>query len=291
MRLRLVTGLAAAAVVVGGVWVGAPWLTLLALLGGGLAIREAYRLTPPGVGPMPTVLGIIAVVALLLAAEAAAGPHFLAATGLALAAWAFAAILCVHGGATALLHDATEGLIGDDSRERRVLSTPRFRHRHWRVSERRYGYCRALEDSSSAGGLPASTRTPKAETGTMIAWEYFEETAQDCSSTGVHPLLGFLFRLLGPIYVGFLLGHGLALRDLGGRRREPGPQRGCSSLMAGSPRPPIPAPTPSGRLIGSVTGWRRASAPARRGKGVAGGFAASVGAMLAGGRWCSGLAA
>ena len=93
MRLRLTTGVTGAAVVVGAIWLGAPWLTLLALLGGGLAIREYYRLTPPGVGPMPVVLGVTAVAALLLAAEAASGRDFHLASGLVLAVWAFAALL------------------------------------------------------------------------------------------------------------------------------------------------------------------------------------------------------
>ena len=102
MRLRLATGVIGAAVVVGAIWLGAPWLTLLVLLGGGLAIREAYRLTPPGVGRMPVVLGATAVAALLLAAEAASGRDFYLASGLVLAAWTFAALLwyiaCYRGG-------------------------------------------------------------------------------------------------------------------------------------------------------------------------------------------------
>ncbi len=267
MRLRLVTGLAAAAVVVGGVWVGAPWLTLLALLGGGLAVREAYRLTPPGVGPMPTVLGIIAVVALLLAAEAAAGPHFFAATGLALAVWAFAAILwfiACYG----VEHDATEGLIGDDSAESACYDTTVQDAPV--VSERLYGYSRALEDSREYEDEEGGDRDDD-------SWEYFEEDAEDSSGTGVRPLLGFLFLLLGPVYVGFLLGHGLALRDLEGGVDNLGRSWLLFSMLV------VFACDTGAYAVGRLVGRHRMAprvSPNKTWEGAAGGFAASVGAAL-----------
>ena len=53
-------------------------------------------------------------------------------------------------------------------------------------------------------------------------------------------------------------------RILPRRRRRTWAATGCSSLWL-APRPPIPAPTPSGGSS-EGTGWRRASAPARRGR-------------------------
>ena len=96
MRLRLVTGVGAAAIVVGAVWLGAPLITLLALIGGSLAIREAYRLTPPAMGRMPTALGITAVVALLLASETAKPSDFHLASGLVLLGMAVRGGRVVH---------------------------------------------------------------------------------------------------------------------------------------------------------------------------------------------------
>ena len=93
MGKRLATGLAGAAVVVGAVWLGSPWLTLLALLGGGLAAAETCRLTPPGVARPPALLTVIAAAALLLTAQMASQSDYPLASAIALAAWAFAAIL------------------------------------------------------------------------------------------------------------------------------------------------------------------------------------------------------
>ena len=130
---RVVSGAAVAAVAVAAIWFGPPWLTLLGLLGGGIALFETYRLTPEGVGRMPLVMGVLAVVVLLLAAESASGTtHYLVASGAALAVWALAATL-------------------------------------WFIA------------------------------------------AYD----GERHLAAFLLLLLGPVYAGFLLGHGLAIYDIG----------------------------------------------------------------------------
>jgi phosphatidate cytidylyltransferase len=40
---------------VGAIWLGAPWLTVLVIAAGLAAIRELYRITPIGVGPLPFV--------------------------------------------------------------------------------------------------------------------------------------------------------------------------------------------------------------------------------------------
>ena len=94
LGIRVSSGLGVAAVAVAAILAGPPWLTLLGLAGGMIAILEAYRLTPVGVGRMPLVLGLLAVVALLLTAETASGTaDFLSASGIALAIWTLAASL------------------------------------------------------------------------------------------------------------------------------------------------------------------------------------------------------
>ena len=94
LRIRVSSGVGVAALAVAAILAGPPWLTLLGLAGGMVAMLEAYRLTPVGVGRMPLVLGLLAVVALLLAAEAASGTaDFLSASGIVLGFWALAASL------------------------------------------------------------------------------------------------------------------------------------------------------------------------------------------------------
>ena len=133
LAIRVASGLVVAAVAVACIWYGPPWLTLLGLIGGSIALIETYRLTPEGVGRMPLAMGIVAVLVLLLAAEAASGTtDYLVASGAALAVWALAATL-------------------------------------WFIA----------------------------------AYE------------GERPVAAFLLLLLGPVYAGFLLGHGLAIYDIG----------------------------------------------------------------------------
>jgi len=87
---RVLTALVGIPLLVTAIWFGAPWLTLLLLLVVTLGIWEFYRLTPgngsgkgPGGGPedsrtLPTLLGIIWVMAFVLGGQAATGPsHFL----------------------------------------------------------------------------------------------------------------------------------------------------------------------------------------------------------------------
>jgi phosphatidate cytidylyltransferase len=132
LALRLLTAAVGLPVLLGAVWLGAPWLTLLVLLAGAIGLREVYRLTPLGAAPLPLLLGTVWVAAILLAAQAASGlPSFLAMTGGVTAAGAFAAAL-------------------------------------WYIAFYR-------------GGQYA---------------------------------VGLAFLLLGPLYVGFLLAHSLALREL-----------------------------------------------------------------------------
>ena len=204
LAFRVASGAVVAVVAVAAIWFGPPWLTLLALLGGGIALFETYRLAPEGVGRMPLALGVVAVLALLLAAEAASGKaDYLAASGIALAVWALAASL-------------------------------------WFIA----------------------------------AYE------------GERPAAAFLLLLLGPVYAGFLLGHGLAIYDIGGMADDAGillnENLGRNWLLftlAGTSACDTGAYA-VGRLIGRHP-MAPVVSPNKTWEGAAGGFAAAVGAMLA----------
>ena len=220
LAFRVASGIVVAAVAVAAIWFGPPWLTLLGLLGGAIAIFETYRLAPEGVGRMPLTLGVVAVVALLLAAESASGTtDYLVASGVALAVWALAATL-------------------------------------WFIA----------------------------------AYE------------GERPLAGFLLLLLGPVYAGFLLGHGLAIYDIGSTIEQVHADALMGSdleiydigaaiegngiigrnwllfILAGTSACDTGAYA-VGRLIGRHS-MAPVISPNKTWEGAAGGFAASVGAML-----------
>ena len=93
MLQRSLTALVGIPVLVGAIWLGAPWLTVLVIAVGLAAIRELYRITPMSVGPLPFVLGAAWVVALLSGAQAASGrDNFLIITGGVIAAGSFVAL-------------------------------------------------------------------------------------------------------------------------------------------------------------------------------------------------------
>ncbi len=199
LAFRVVSGAAVAAVAAAAIWFGPPWLTLLGLLGGSIAIFETYRLTPAGAGRLPLALGVVAVLALLLTAEAASGKaDYLTASGIVLAVWTLVAAL-------------------------------------WFIA---------------------------------------------CYS-GERPVAAFLLLLLGPVYAGFMLGHGLAIYDiassLGGAENLG--RNWLLFTLAGTSASDTGAYA-VGRLIGRHRMVPRVS-PGKTWEGVAGGFAASVGAMLA----------
>ena len=201
LAFRVVSGAAVAAVAVAAVWFGPPWLTLLGLLGGSIAIFETYGLAPAGAGRLPLALGVVAVLALLLTAEAASGKaDYLTASGIVLAVWTLVAAL-------------------------------------WFIA---------------------------------------------CYS-GERPVAAFLLLLLGPVYAGFMLGHGLAIYDiassLGGAENLG--RNWLLFTLAGTSASDTGAYA-VGRLIGRHRMAPRVS-PGKTWEGVAGGFAASVGAMLAAG--------
>lgn len=94
MLQRSLTALVGIPVVVGAIWLGAPWLTVLVLAAGVAGIGEFYRLTPAVIGPLPLVLGAAWAVALLSGAQAASGrDNFLIISGGVMAAGSFAALL------------------------------------------------------------------------------------------------------------------------------------------------------------------------------------------------------
>ncbi|MCH8297771.1 MAG: phosphatidate cytidylyltransferase [Chloroflexi bacterium] len=94
MLQRSLTALVGIPILVGAIWLGAPWLTVLVLVAGVAAIWEFYRMTPAGVGPLPIVLGAAWVAAMLSGAQAASGrDNFLIISGGVLAAGSFAALL------------------------------------------------------------------------------------------------------------------------------------------------------------------------------------------------------
>ena len=269
MGLRLATGVTGAAVVVGAIWLGAPWLTLLALLGGGLAVREAYRLTPPGVGRMPVALGVTAVLALLLAAETASGRDFYLASGLVLATWTFAALLwfiaCYRGDRPAPEDLRCEGE-PDANGEPGETGAP--------DSAPDSVVPNAVPSESVADGEPD-------EAGLYEDPDEFEpddEPEEDESAGwGELPWLAFLFLLLGPVYVGFFLGHGLAIRDLSGGAGDLGRAWLLFTLLV------VFACDTGAFAVGRLAGRHRMApriSPNKTWEGAAGGFAASVGAAL-----------
>ena len=94
MLQRSLTALVGIPILVGAIWLGAPWLTVLVVAAGLAAIWELYWMTPLGVGPLPIVLGAAWVLAMLSGAQAASGrDNFLIISGGVLAAGSFIALL------------------------------------------------------------------------------------------------------------------------------------------------------------------------------------------------------
>jgi phosphatidate cytidylyltransferase len=72
---RFLAALVGIPILLGAIWLGGPWLTAFVVLIAGLGIREFYRLLPPGAGPVPTWLGILWTVTLVLGAHAASSTN------------------------------------------------------------------------------------------------------------------------------------------------------------------------------------------------------------------------
>ena len=81
LRRRVLTALVGIPVVLGAVWFGPPWLTVLAATAAVIGVWEAYRLYPPtalagdGATALPILLGGTWAVALVLAGELAVSPR------------------------------------------------------------------------------------------------------------------------------------------------------------------------------------------------------------------------
>ena len=81
LRRRVLTALVGIPVVLGAVWFGPPWLTVLAATAAVIGVWEAYRLYPPtalvgdGAPALPILLGGTWAVALVLAGELAVNPR------------------------------------------------------------------------------------------------------------------------------------------------------------------------------------------------------------------------
>ena len=73
MLPRVLTALVGIPILVIAIWWGAPWLTALVLLIAVLSIREFYRLLPQDAGALPTALGVLWIIALVLGGQAASG--------------------------------------------------------------------------------------------------------------------------------------------------------------------------------------------------------------------------
>ena len=94
MLQRTLTALVGVPVLLGDVWLGAPWLTILVVAISVQGIREGYRLLPPGIGPLPVALSAIWATSLVLGAQAGSSLNsFLIISAGILASGTFAGLL------------------------------------------------------------------------------------------------------------------------------------------------------------------------------------------------------
>jgi phosphatidate cytidylyltransferase len=91
---RTLTALVGIPVLLAVIWWGAPWLTIVVALIAAQGVREAYRLLPSGATPLPTILGVLWAVALVLGAQAGNGLNdFLSISAVVAAAGGFICLL------------------------------------------------------------------------------------------------------------------------------------------------------------------------------------------------------
>ena len=223
LAVRVASGVTVAVLVVGCIWLGPPWLTLLGLLGGCIAIFETYRLAPDGTGPLPLALGAVAVLALILVAEEALG-------------WA-----------TYLTPEVYVPLDGE------------------RLAKAASGKADYLTASGVALAVWA-----------LVAIIWFTSFY-----SGERPVYAFFLVLLGPVYAGFLLGHGLAIYDLSPAMEgmDSAGRNWLLFTLAGTS-----ASDTGAYAVGRLIGRHRMTptlSPNKTWEGAAGGLVASVAAMLA----------
>lgn len=77
MAPRVLTSLVGIPILVGAIWWGPPWLTLLVLLVAVQGVREVYQLAPTVPHRLPLALGALWVIALVLGGQASSGPSSL----------------------------------------------------------------------------------------------------------------------------------------------------------------------------------------------------------------------
>ena len=223
LAVRVASGLGVAAVAIAAILLGPPWLTLLGLLGGCIAIFETYRLAPDGAGPLPLALGVVAVLALLLTAEESLG-------------WS-----------SYLTPEVYAPLDGE------------------RLAKAASG----KTDYLAASGIVLATWA-------LVAILWFT-----AFYSGKRPVYAFFLLMLGPVYAGFLLGHGLAIYDLSPAMEgiDNAGRNWLLFTLAGTSASDTGAYA-VGRLIGRHK-MTPSLSPNKTWEGAAGGLVASVAAMLA----------
>ena len=223
LALRVASGLGVAAIAIAAILLGPPWLTLLALLCGCLAIFETYRLAPDGAGPLPLALGVVSVLALLLVAEEALG-------------WA-----------SYLTPEVYVPLDGE------------------RLAKAASGKA----DYLTASGIA------------LAVWALVSILWFIAFYSGKRPVYAFFLLILGPVYAGFLLGHGLAMYDLSPAMEgiDNAGRNWLLFTLAGTSASDTGAYA-VGRLIGRHK-MTPSLSPNKTREGAAGGLFASVAAMLA----------
>ena len=223
LALRVASGLGVAAIAIAAILLGPPWLTLLGLVGGAIALHEVYRLTPPGVDRLPFALGLLAVVVLLLVAEEALG-------------WA--------NYLTAEVYAPLDG-------------------------ERLAKAATGKADYLTASGI------------VLAVWFLAASLWFTAAYEGERPVYAFFLLVMGPVYAGFLLGHGLAMYDLSPAMEgiDNAGRNWLLFTLAGTSASDTGAYA-VGRLIGRHKMTPTLS-PGKTWEGAAGGLIASVAAMLA----------
>jgi len=228
---------------------------------------------------MPVVLGVAAVAALLLVAEAASGRDFYLASGLVLAAWTFAALLwfiaCYRGGQAQTEDSLFEASDADAAPEDNAPpddeSSPYHRGTGPELNE--LGPYEGRWEFDGNDELADSEEWDDSFSG-----EFEPDDDLDADAGwGQRPWLGFLFLLLGPVYIGFLLGHGLAMRDLSGGDGDLGQAWLLFTLLV------VFACDTGAFAVGRLVGRHRMApriSPNKTWEGAVGGLAASMGAAL-----------
>ena len=182
LRVRVITALVGIPVLVAAIWWGSPWLTVLVAVAAVLGVREVYRLAPVHSSRLPVILGGLWAIAFVLGAQAASDTISLLRISLGVfLSGAFVGVLWL----VAFYNP------------RRNPSQPPFK----KGGEAPITFTR--------GGSHRLTPSKKAKRGFSEAWGNFRGAWGHWLAAGAY-LIG------APLYVGFLLAHALALREVDG---------------------------------------------------------------------------